>query len=128
MRWPEWPTPAAVTAVQREVEGLGSDLAGALQLIAARAQTLAHASGAAIALATDDADFMDCRASSGTDAPTIGARLQVGSGFSGECVKTGQMLRCDDTELDTRVDRENCRVLGIRSILAVAVRVGEKSV
>jgi hypothetical protein len=121
-------TLAAVTAVQREVEGLGSDLAGALQLIAARAQTLAHASGAAIALATDDADFMDCRASSGTDAPTIGARLQVGSGFSGECVKTGQMLRCDDTELDTRVDRENCRVLGIRSILAVAVRVGEKSV
>jgi hypothetical protein len=121
-------TLAAVTAVQREVEALGSDLAAALQLIATRAQTLVHASGAAIALATDDPDFMDCRASAGSDAPPVGARLQVGSGFSGECVKTGHMLRCDDTELDTRVDRESSRALGIRSILAVPVRVGEKSV
>ena len=121
-------TLAAVTAVQREVEALGSDLAAALQLIAGRAQTLAHASGAAIALATDNPDFMDCRASAGADAPPVGARLHVGSGFSGECVKTGHMLRCDDSELDTRVDRESCRALGIRSILAVPVRVGEKSV
>jgi TPR repeat protein len=55
-------------------------------------------------------------------------QLQVGSGFSGECVRTGRLLRCDDTELDPRVDREICRVLGIRSILAVPVRAGEKSI
>jgi hypothetical protein len=69
---------------------------------------------------------MICRASSGEDAPPEGARLQVGSGFSGECVRTGRILRCDDAETDGRVDRENCRVLGIRSILAAPVRVGEK--
>ena len=62
---------------------------------------------------------MVCRASSGPDAPPVGARLQVGSGFSGECVKTGTLLRCNDTEADSRVDRENCRALGIRSMLAV---------
>ena len=73
-------------------------------------------------------DFMVCRASSGPDAPPVGARLQVGSGFSGECVKTGRLLRCDDTEIDSRVDRESCRALGIRSILAVPMRVGEKSI
>ena len=71
---------------------------------------------------------MVCRASSGDEAPPIGARLQVGSGFSGECVKSGMMLRCDDTELDARVDRESCRALGIRSILAVPVRANGKSV
>jgi TPR repeat protein len=121
-------TLAAVSAVQRQVEALGPDLAGVLQLIAERAQTLVRASGAAIALADADPDFMICRSSSGPDAPPVGARLQVGSGFSGECVKTGALLRCDDTELDSRVDRENCRALGLRSILAVPLRAGEKSI
>lgn len=120
-------TLAAVTAVQRQVEALGADLARALQLIAERAQTLVRATGAAIALADGDPNFMVCRAQSGPDAPPVGARLQVGSGFSGECVKRGVLLRCDDTELDERVDREACRALGLRSILAAPIRVGEKS-
>lgn len=121
-------TLAAVSAVQRQVEALGSDLAGALRLVAERAQTLVRASGAAIALAEADPNFMICRASSGPDAPPVGARLQVGSGFSGECVKAGNLLRCDDTDIDTRVDRESCRALGIRSMVAVPVRVGKKSI
>lgn len=121
-------TLAAVTAVQRQVEALGSDLAAALQLIAERSQSLLHASGAAVALSDVDPNFMICRASAGNDAPPIGARLQIGSGFSGECVKTGMLLRCDDTENDARVDRESCRALGIRSIVAAPVRVGDKSV
>ena len=121
-------TLAAVTAVQREVEALGPDLAAALQLIASRAQTLLRASGAALALADVAPGFMVCRATSGPDAPPVGARLQVGSGFSGQCVKTGSLLRCDDTETDSRVDRESCRALGICSIIAAPVRVGEKSV
>ncbi len=119
---------AAVTAVQRQVEALGSDLSSALRLIAERAQTLVRASGSAIALAENVPDFMVCRASSGNDAPPIGARLQVGSGFSGECVKTGMLLRCDDAEVDARVDAESCRELGIRSILAAPVRVDGKSI
>jgi TPR repeat protein len=121
-------TLAALTAVQRQVEALGSDFGGALQLIVERAQTLVRASGAAIALADEEADFMICRATCGADAPPVGARLQVGSGFSGECVKSGLLLRCDDAELDARVDRESCRALGIRSILAAPVRAGEKSI
>lgn len=121
-------TLAAVTAVQRQAEALGPDLAAALKLIAERAQTLVHASGAAIALGDTDPNFMVCRASAGVDAPPVGARLQVGSGFSGECVKTGTLLRCDDAEVDTRVDRDSCRALCIRSILAAPVRVGEKSI
>ena len=121
-------TLAAVSAVQRQAEALGPDLAAVLQLIAACAQTLVRASGAAIALADSDPDFMICRASSGPDAPPVGARLQVGSGFSGQCVLTGMLLRCDDAELDVRLDRENCRALGIRSILAAAVRAGGKSI
>jgi TPR repeat protein len=121
-------TLAAVTVVQRQVEALGSDFAAALHLIAERAQSLVRASGIAIALADATPDFMICRARSGSDAPPVGARLHVGSGFSGECVQTGRLLRCDDTEVDHRVDPESCRALGIRSILAVPVRAGAKSI
>ena len=119
-------TLAALGAVQREAESLGTDLVAALQLIAARAQTLLRASGSAIALASSDPNTMVCRASSGTDAPPVGARLQVGSGFSGECIRSGRILRCDDSEIDVRVDRGSCRALGIRSILAAPLRAGEK--
>jgi len=121
-------TLAAVNAVQRQVQTLGPDLTAALQLIAERGQALARASGVAIALADEDPDFLICRAISGSDAPPVGARLHIGSGFSGECVRSGSLWRCDDTEIDPRVEREHCRVLGIRSILAVPIRAGEESV
>jgi hypothetical protein len=119
-------TLAALGAVQREVEALGPDLVAALQLIAARAQALVRASGAAIALSAKHPGVMVCRASSGDDAPPVGAELQIASGFSGECVRAGRPLRCDDAEKDTRVDRAGCRSLGIRSILAAPVRVGSR--
>jgi GAF domain/PilZ domain/Sel1 repeat len=116
----------AASAVQREVESLGLDLEAVLTLIASRSQSLLRASGAAIALAAKDPVTMICQASAGFSAPPVGATLQVGSGFSGECVRTGRMLRCDDTETDERVDRESCRALGIRSMLAAPIRLGER--
>ena len=119
---------AAITTVQRQVEVLGSDFAAVLPFIAERAQALVRASGAAIALAEPNPEYIICRASSGPDAPPVGARLQVGSGFSGECVQKGMLLRCDDTEVDSRVDRLSCRGLGIRSILATPIRAGVKSI
>ena len=114
---------SALVAVKREVESTGSDLGKALQLLAARALSLTHSSGAAIALAKSPAAAeMICQARAGSDAPGLGAKLQVGSGFSGECVRKGKTLRCDDAETDLRVDREGCRMLGIRSIIATPVR------
>lgn len=121
-------TLAAVAAVRPQVETLGSDLTAALQLVAERAHSFLRASGVAIALAESDPNFMVCRATSGPDAPPAGSRLQVGSGFSGECVKNGTILRCDDSDLDVRVDRGICRALGIRAILAAPVRSGDRSI
>jgi putative methionine-R-sulfoxide reductase with GAF domain len=116
-------TLAALGAVKRESEGLGADLDQALHLIADRAQNFTRATGAAIAL-TVGADMI-CRASAGPDAPSLGARLTVGSGFSGECVRTGRLLRCEDSESDPHVDRESCRALGIRSMIAVPIHWNE---
>jgi hypothetical protein len=128
-------TLTAANAVQREAESLGADIEAVLALIAARSQSLLRASGAAIALSRENAETetetainqtMTCRASAGESAPPVGATLQVGSGFSGECVRKGTMLRCDDAETDERVDRQSCRALGIRSMLAAPIRSGDK--
>ena len=114
----------ASEGVKQEVESLAFDMDSALEIVVQRALTLTHATGAAIALSAGAE--MVCRATSGQDAPPLGARLQVGSGFSGECVRSGQLLHCDDSELDERVDRESCRALDIRSIMAAPIGSGEE--
>jgi hypothetical protein len=109
----------ALTAIERKVESSGTELDASLQLIVERALTFTGATGAAIAVA--QAGEMVCAASAGSDAPGLGTRVNADSGFSGECVRTGSLLRCDDSETDPRVDVESCRALGIRSMLAAPI-------
>ena len=98
-----------------------SDLDAALQLLAERAQYITGASGAAIALRRDQHNDMLCRASAGSNAPELGALLSMEYGLSGECVRTRQVLRCDDAERDARVNREVCRQLGIASVVVMPI-------
>jgi N-acetylmuramoyl-L-alanine amidase len=88
-----------------------------LQLVSDRALAITGADGVAIALAEDNA--IVCRASSGKIAPDAGARLDPKSGFSGACLTSNHIVRCDDSEHDERVNREHCRRLGARSMVAV---------
>jgi hypothetical protein len=113
---------------ESEVESKRFDRETTLQSIAERALTMTRATGAAIAMSKGNDNEMICVASAGDDAPPVGSRLQVDSGFSGECVRTGRSLRCDDSETDDRVDREGCKSLGIRSLVAVPIRQGSKVV
>ena len=88
-----------------------------LQLVAERALAVTGADGVAIALAEGEA--IVCRASAGSIAPDAGIRLDPNSGFSGECLVSGRIVRCDDAETDSRVNLLACRRLGVRSMLAV---------
>jgi len=88
-----------------------------LQLVAERALAITGADGVAIALA--DGNAIVCRASAGGIAPDAGVRLDPNAGFSGECLVSGRIVRCDDVETDSRVDLLACRRLGVRSMLAV---------
>lgn len=108
------------TTVQYEFNSLGSDLNSALRVISERARTLLRGAGAAIALI--ERGPMMCRASVGNGGPPLGTHVDIHSGFSGECVRSGKALRCDDSEIDGRVDAATCRRLGIRSIVAAPIR------
>src|SRR5579864_346279 len=103
------------------VEMARRDLDAALQLLADRAQYITGATGAAIALRRSEKNDMLCRASTGSNAPELGALLSTEFGLSGESVRTRQPLRCDDAESDVRVNREVCRQLGIASVVVMPV-------
>jgi len=88
-----------------------------LQLVAERAIAITGADGLGIALAENNEIVL--RASAGTIKPDVGARIQRDSAFSGACFRTAQIIRCDDTETDDRVNLYACRQLGARSMVAV---------
>ncbi|HSZ64540.1 MAG TPA: GAF domain-containing protein [Terriglobales bacterium] len=94
-----------------------TELDSALQLLVDRAQYITGATGAALAL--PQGDEMVCRASAGASAPSVGARLQVRSGLTGESIARRQLLRCDNAESDPRVNLDACRTLGIASIVVL---------
>jgi hypothetical protein len=102
-------------------QGLSTELDSdkTLEEIARSAQHMTGASGAALVLS--DGKVMSCRACSGELVPPVGTRLNTDTGFTATCVRTAQVVRCDDTETDPRVDGSSCIELGIRSILAVPI-------
>jgi TonB family protein len=86
----------------------------ALAQVAERASSITGAHGAA--LAVGNALEMWCCASF-RNAPDIGARVGPNSGLSGVCLRTTELVRCDDTETDPRVDPVASRQLNLRSVL-----------
>ncbi len=88
-----------------------------LQLVAERAVAITGADGLAIALAENNQIVL--RAAAGRVRPDVGARIDRDSAFSGACFRTAQIVNCDDTETDPRVNLQACRALGARSMVAV---------
>ena len=107
-----------VRAIEAHIASEALRLDRALQLIVTRFLELTGANGGAIALG--EPPTMVCRASAGL-APEIGVPIASNSGLTGECIRTGKSIYCEDTELDSRVDREACRELNLRSSLIVPV-------
>ncbi|HKW16118.1 MAG TPA: GAF domain-containing protein [Terriglobales bacterium] len=102
------------------------ELEPAIGVITERAQALTGATGAAIALRTGDE--IVCRARAGRTAPDVGIRLQTDSGISAECLRSGEVVLCNEAEDDPQVDLASCRRLGVRSILAAPLRKPHKTV
>jgi GAF domain/Sel1 repeat/PilZ domain len=112
-------TVSSVEAVRREVREIDDDFDAVLHLITERALSLTGASGTALAFLTDDR--MICRARGGEPAPPLGAPVDAKHGLSGECVRSGLLVSCEDTLNDPRVDPEICRTLGIGSLMAAPI-------
>jgi hypothetical protein len=122
----------SIESVRHEIRELGDDVDTVLQVLTERAQNLTGASGAALAFLTrfsirplstrpSNDDQMLCRARHGEPAPPLGSPVEIKHGLSGECVRSGLVVSCDDMANDPRVDPEVGRALGIGSLIAVPI-------
>jgi diguanylate cyclase (GGDEF)-like protein len=115
-----------VLSAQTEITKLGMDLSAIMSLVTERACRLTRAVGAVVEMA-EEGDMV-YRAGAGTAASQLGLRLKKEGSLSGLCVQAGEILRCDDSELDARVNREACRKVGLRSMLVVPLKHLDASV
>jgi TonB family protein len=111
---------AVLAKLHDAISADASELGAILQATVEAAQVLTGAGSAALALRCDG--MVICRARSGEPAPELGVRLDEDSGISGECLRQGQMLRCEDAHYDHRVNPLVCRTLGLRSIAIAPLR------
>src|ERR1039458_5091120 len=117
----ENPDEGAVLSSLKELIAAGNHgLDPILGTITDVARQMTGASGAALAMWKEGA--MVCRARSGHIAPVLGTQLSAKTGISGECLRTGKIQHCADTENDPHVDLDVCRSLGLRSIAVLPIR------
>jgi TonB family protein len=98
---------------------------GTVGAIVAEANKLTRADGVALVLA--EGKKMLCKASIGK-APRVGEQMDVNAGLSGQCMRTGQVVTCDDAGNDLRVPLSVSRDLGLQSIIIVPIRSQEQVV
>ena len=115
-----------VIKAQSEIAQLGLDLGAVMIRVTERVLDLTPATGAVVELA--EGDELVYRATSGAAASHLGLRLLRVNSLSGLCIARGQMLTCADSETDDRVDREACRLIGLRSMIVVPLRHSEQVV
>jgi hypothetical protein len=54
--------------------------------------------------------------------------LHAGISLTGLCLRTGEILLCNDTDTDRRVDPQLCKEMGIRSVLILPIKQNAKVV
>ncbi len=65
---------------------------------------------------------------SGALACSVGITVQRYASLSGLALESFATLRCDDAHIDSRVDREACEAVGVRSMVCVPLRHGPSPV
>ncbi len=115
-----------VIATQQDVALSTLDLDAVMRIVVTRTESLTGASGAVIEV--PDGDDMLNRSASGTLADKVGFRVKRAGSLSGLCTASGEILHCEDSETDPRVDRVACRKVGARSMIAVPLRQGDQTI
>ena len=94
------------------------DLEATLQLLAERAQYITGATGAAIARCAAVKRLSVAQAR-GLWRPRSGHTSRWNLAFPVKAFVQKQILRCNDAQTDTRVNRESCEALGISSVVVM---------
>jgi diguanylate cyclase (GGDEF)-like protein len=110
----------AIIRTQSEIAAADLDSGGVMRLVAQRAQELTSASAGVIEV--PDRDEMVYTVTTGDATPYLGIRLDRDSSLSGLALDLDQVLHCNDTEVDPRIERSASRRVNARSMIAVPLR------
>ncbi len=108
---------SSIITTQYDIATAKLDLQAVMDLIALRTQDLTQATGVVIELL--EGETLTARAASGRAAAFLELQEASVAGLSRECVRTGEILCCNDAERDPRADLHLCRRLGARSLIVV---------
>jgi diguanylate cyclase (GGDEF)-like protein/PAS domain S-box-containing protein len=123
---------SVVIATQQEIAIRNPNLDEVMGVIVERTQQLTSADGALMEMV--EGDEIVCRAASGIGLGYVGLRLQVATSRDTalpcpyQCIKSGKIIYCPDTETDSRVDIAVCRRIGIRSMVVTPLFYQEEVV
>ncbi|MBN1205810.1 MAG: PAS domain S-box protein [Myxococcaceae bacterium] len=117
---------ADIIQLQSGVMQAGLDQQRLMQQLCEGARVLCGAEGAAVG--TLEGAELVFRYAVGTMEPFTELRLPVEKSFNGASVLRGEVLHAEDCETDERVNHDQARELGIRSMIAVPLRHGERTV
>jgi len=109
-----------IVKAQQEIASIGPDTKSIMNLAVHRAQELAGADGAVIEMVFSD-DLVT-EAASGILAHRLSHRRRITTDPTGQCIRTDEVLCCDDVDEDPRFDAESGRESCFRSILIVPLR------
>ena len=110
----------AIIKTQSEIAAADLDSSEVMQLVVERAQELTGARAGVIEV--PDSGQMVYTVTTGDATPYLGIRLDRDSSLSGLALDVNQVLHCNDTEVDPRIDRAASRRVNARSMIAVPLR------
>jgi diguanylate cyclase (GGDEF)-like protein len=110
----------AIIKTQSEIASSDLDTDQVMHLTATRAQEITDATSAVIEL--PEGDEMVYAVTSGEATPYLGIRMDRRSTLSGLALDRDQVLYCEDTEIDPRVDRRASRRVNLRSMICVPLK------
>ena len=105
----------SIIQAQSQLSDAELDLDAFMQRVVDSVQALTGTAGAVVELV--EGEQMVYRCASAAFAAHVGLRLGREGSLSGLSVARREILRCEDTERDPRVDRDACRRIGIRSMV-----------
>lgn len=99
-----------IIATQALLAHAGLSLPSFLDLASQKIQRLTGATGTVVELI--EQDELVYAAATGGSAPFKGLRLKMSNSLSGLCIRKRQVLKCDNSNDDPRVDKEACLKVG----------------
>ena len=109
-----------IVALHHELEGAQFDVDGVVLEVLERARTLLGASAASAGIIDGEQIVYRYRTGPGRSSGAIVTPLD--GSLSGVCARTDEVVYCEDSETDARVDKAACRAQGLRSMIIVPLR------